>query len=81
MNCKMHLKTHHIALLALQYQYKFNLFFSAKWLFAQLTLIYYNYTGILGSHTHTHTHMAIHSSHSTREKSYTVVSESLRLLL
>lgn len=53
MHCKkMHLTAPHAALLAkqilfpfiLQYQYKFNLFFSTKWLFAQLTLIYYSHT-------------------------------------
>lgn len=62
------IKIPHTALLAKQisfpfvspYQYKFNLFYSAKWLFAQLTLNYYSHTCLLSPHTHTRTHTFCH---------------------
>lgn len=61
-NC-MHCKSPHTALLTkkilfpfiLQYQYEFNLFFSAKWLFAQLTRSFITATHALKALSHTHT--------------------------
>lgn len=82
----MRLTAPHAAVLAkqilfpfiLQYQYKFNLFFSTKWLFAQLTLIYYSHTLWLG---HTRAPVATRSSHfasiSPTDNSYTLVSDAV----
>lgn len=84
MHCKMHLTTPGAALLAkqilfpfiLQYQYEFNLFFSTKWLFAQLTHIYYSRTLWLGNKRPAATHSSHFASISSADSSYTVICDA-----